>query len=240
MLDGAERRVSAIPQPSDIAAEPLAGVAEGAPSVHSLRVACSDAPVLTRIALDAPDLIIHLARRRLRAGRSPTGDLGMAVTCRARLALVEACRRMARPPVFVSRLRSRSFSCADNGHDHRGYAPAPRPPNGTPKADMASCWCRRGPGAASSAGAPCAFPPSHPPRRAQPRGMISAPAASCANSPRGAARTRCPWAATCGCISPRPDKAARLHAAEKAWTRPHSGRHTADAPGIQTVTCPVR
>jgi len=131
MLDGAERRVSAI-LAVDIAAEPLARLAEGRARVHPLPGGLLDAPVLTRIASDAPDLIIHLAA--VVSGQAEADwDLGMAVNLQGTLALVEACRRMARPPVFVFSSSVAVFSCADNDTITEDTLPAPRSSYGTQK-----------------------------------------------------------------------------------------------------------
>jgi nucleoside-diphosphate-sugar epimerase len=131
MLDGVERRVSAI-LAVDIAAEPLAQLAEGRARVHPLPGGLLDAPVLTRIASDAPDLIIHLAA--VVSGQAEADwDLGMAVNLQGTLALIEACRRMARPPVFVFSSSVAVFSCADNDTITEDTLPAPRSSYGTQK-----------------------------------------------------------------------------------------------------------
>lgn len=131
MLDGAERRVSAI-LAVDIAAEPLAALAAGRRRVHPLHGGLADAAVLTRIASDAPDLIIHLAA--VVSGQAEADwDLGMAVNLQGTLALIEACRRMARGPVFIFSSSVAVFSCAANDTITEDTLPAPRSSYGTQK-----------------------------------------------------------------------------------------------------------
>jgi nucleoside-diphosphate-sugar epimerase len=130
-LNGVERRVSAI-LAVDIAAEPLAELAQGRSRVHPVAGGLLDAPVLTRIASDAPDLIIHLAA--VVSGQAEADwDLGMSVNLQGTLALIEACRRMARPPVFIFSSSVAVFSCADNDTITEDTLPAPRSSYGTQK-----------------------------------------------------------------------------------------------------------
>ena len=130
-LDGVERRVSAI-LAVDIAAEPLAGLAAACRRVHPLHGALGDAAVLTRIASDAPDLVIHLAA--VVSGQAEADwDLGMDVNLQGTIALIEACRRMGRPPVFVFSSSVAVFSCAANDTITEDELPAPRSSYGTQK-----------------------------------------------------------------------------------------------------------
>jgi D-erythronate 2-dehydrogenase len=130
-LDGAERRVAAI-LAVDVAAEPLAALAAGCRRVHPLSGALGDSEVLSRIALDAPDLVVHLAA--IVSGQAEADwDLGMAVNLQGTLALIEACRRMPRPPVFVFSSSVAVFSCADNDTITEDTLPAPRSSYGTQK-----------------------------------------------------------------------------------------------------------
>jgi nucleoside-diphosphate-sugar epimerase len=130
-LDGAERRVSAI-LALDIAAEPLADLAADCRRVHPLHGALGDAAVLTRIASDAPDLVIHLAA--VVSGQAEADwALGMDVNLQGTIALIEACRRMARPPVFLFSSSVAVFSCADNDTITEDTLPAPRSSYGTQK-----------------------------------------------------------------------------------------------------------
>ena len=229
MLDGAERRVSAI------LASRHRGRAAGpagrgrAPAVHPLPGGLLDAPVLTRIASDAPDLIIHLAAVGLGAGRGRLGSLAWPSTCRARFALVEACRRMARPPVFVSRLRSRSFPAPTTTRSPRSTLPAPRSSYGTQKAVMGELlvWSRPRPGAASIRGRALRFPTISIRPGAPNRAASSFASGIAARGPlRGACPPRCPWAATCGAASRLARQGARLHAAGLALDQAALGADT--------------
>lgn len=131
MLDGQARRVSAI-LAVDIAAEPLADLAAACRRVHPLHGGLGDAAVLTRIVSDAPDLVIHLAA--VVSGQAEADwDLGMSVNLQGTLALIEACRRMARPPVFVFSSSVAVFSCAANDTIPEDALPAPRSSYGTQK-----------------------------------------------------------------------------------------------------------
>src|SRR6056297_2467509 len=131
ILDGTERRVSAI-LALDIAAEPLDALAADCRRVHPLHGGLGDAAILTRIASDAPDLVIHLAA--VVSGQAEADwDLGMAVNLQGTLALMETCRRMARPPVFIFSSSVAVFSCADNDTITEDPLPAPRSSYGTQK-----------------------------------------------------------------------------------------------------------
>lgn len=130
-LDGEERRVSAI-LAVDIAAEPLAALAADCRRVHPLHGGLSDGAVLTRIASDAPDLIIHLAA--VVSGEAEDDwDLGIAVNLHGTIALIAACARMGRPPVFIFSSSVAVFSCADNETITEDTLPAPRSSYGTQK-----------------------------------------------------------------------------------------------------------
>jgi nucleoside-diphosphate-sugar epimerase len=130
-LDGEDRRVASI-LAMDIAAEPLATLADGRPRVQPLHGGLGDADMLERIVGDAPDLIIHLAA--VVSGQAEADwDLGMAVNLQGTLALIEACRRMARPPVFIFSSSVAVFSCADNDTITEETLPAPRSSYGTQK-----------------------------------------------------------------------------------------------------------
>jgi len=131
MLDGVERRVSAI-LAVDIAAEPLADLAQSCRRVHPLHGGLDDGAVLNRIASDAPDLIIHLAA--VVSGQAEADwDLGLHVNLQGTLALIEACRRMSRAPVFVFSSSVAVFSCTDNDTITEDTLPAPRSSYGTQK-----------------------------------------------------------------------------------------------------------
>ena len=131
LLDGVERHISAI-LAIDIAEAPLATLAATQRRVHALPGTLDDPAVLARIASDAPDLIIHLAA--VVSGQAEADwDLGMAVNLRGTLALIEACRRMARPPVVIFASSVAVFSCADNDTITEDTLPAPRSSYGTQK-----------------------------------------------------------------------------------------------------------
>lgn len=131
LLDGAERRVSAI-LAMDIAADPLAALAASGRRIHPLQGGLDDAEVLSRIASDAPDLVIHLAA--VVSGQAEADwDLGWAVNLQGTRALIEACRRMPRPPVFLFSSSVAVFSCAANDTITEDTLAAPRSSYGTQK-----------------------------------------------------------------------------------------------------------
>ena len=131
VLDGTPRRIAAI-LATDIAAGPLADLAAGGRRIHALPGALDDPAVLARIRDDAPDLVIHLAA--VVSGQAEADfDLGMAVNLHGTLALLEACRRMGRPPVFIFSSSVAVFSCADNDTITEDTLPAPRSSYGTQK-----------------------------------------------------------------------------------------------------------
>ena len=130
-LDGAERRIAAI-LALDIAAAPLAALAAEHRRIHPLPGRLDDPATLARIAADAPDLIIHLAA--VVSGQAEADwDLGMAVNLHGTLALIEACRRMGRPPVVVFASSVAVFSCTGNDTITEDTLPAPRSSYGTQK-----------------------------------------------------------------------------------------------------------
>ncbi len=130
-LDGTERRIAAI-LATDIAEAPLHALAATHRRIHALPGTLDDPAVLNRIVADAPDLIIHLAA--VVSGQAEADwDLGMAVNLRGTLALIEACRRMGRPPVVVFASSVAVFSCADNDTITEDTLPAPRSSYGTQK-----------------------------------------------------------------------------------------------------------
>jgi len=131
LLDGRERRIAAI-LAIDTAAGPLATLAAGHRRIHALPGTLTDPAILARITQDAPDLIIHLAA--VVSGQAEADwDLGMSVNLTGTLALVEACRRMARPPVVVFASSVAVFACAGNGTIDEDTLPAPRSSYGTQK-----------------------------------------------------------------------------------------------------------
>lgn len=130
-LDGHDRRIAAI-LAIDIAAEPLAALTAGHRRVHALPGTLTDPAVLARIVSDAPDLIIHLAA--VVSGQAEADwNLGLSVNLTGTLALVEACRRMARPPVVVFASSVAVFACPGNDTITEDTLPAPRSSYGTQK-----------------------------------------------------------------------------------------------------------
>ena len=131
LLDGAERRVAAI-LAIDIAEAPLREMAANGRRVHALPGGLDAPEVLARLVQDAPDLVIHLAA--VVSGQAEADfDLGMAVNLRGTLALIEVCRRMARPPVFVFSSSVAVFSCPGNATISEDTLPAPMSSYGTQK-----------------------------------------------------------------------------------------------------------
>lgn len=131
LLDGHERRIAAI-LAIDIAEAPLMALAAGSRRVHPMPGGLDNPAVMARIVADAPDLIIHLAA--VVSGQAEADwDLGMSVNLTGTLALIEACRQMARPPVFIFASSVAVFSCADNETIREDTLPAPRSSYGTQK-----------------------------------------------------------------------------------------------------------
>lgn len=131
VLNGTERRISAI-LVTDIAEAPLNALAAGHRRVHALPGMLSSPDVLDRIAADAPDLVIHLAA--VVSGQAEADfDLGMAVNLQSTIDLINACRRMPKPPVFLFSSSVAVFSCAANDTLTEDTLPAPRSSYGTQK-----------------------------------------------------------------------------------------------------------
>ena len=131
VLNGTERRISAI-LAADIAEGPLNALAAAHHRVHALPGTLSSQDVLDRIAEDSPDLVIHLAA--VVSGQAETDfDLGMAVNLQSTIDLINACRRMAKPPVFLFSSSVAVFSCAANDTISEDTLPAPRSSYGTQK-----------------------------------------------------------------------------------------------------------
>jgi nucleoside-diphosphate-sugar epimerase len=131
VLNGTERRISAI-LATDIAEGPLNALAAGHHRVHALPGTLSSPDVLARIAEDAPDLVIHLAA--VVSGQAEADfDLGMSVNLQSTIDLIDACRRMPKPPVFLFSSSVAVFSCAANDTISEDTLPAPRSSYGTQK-----------------------------------------------------------------------------------------------------------
>jgi nucleoside-diphosphate-sugar epimerase len=130
-LDGVERRIAAI-LATDIAEAPLADLAARHRRVHALPGTLSSAPILQRIVDDAPDLVIHLAA--VVSGQAEADyDLGMAVNLQSTIDLIDACRQVSKPPVFLFSSSVAVFSCAANDTIPEDRLPAPRSSYGTQK-----------------------------------------------------------------------------------------------------------
>jgi len=131
LLNGVERRIAAI-LVSDIADQPLQALAARHHRVHAIAGALSSNDVLSRIAEDSPDLVIHLAA--VVSGQAEADyDLGMAVNLQSTIDLIDACRKMAKPPVFLFSSSVAVFSCAANDTISEDTPPAPRSSYGTQK-----------------------------------------------------------------------------------------------------------
>ncbi len=131
LLNGTERRIAAI-LATDIAEAPLNDLAARHHRVHAMPGALSSTSILDRITEDAPDLVIHLAA--VVSGQAEADyDLGMAVNLQSTIDLINACRGMAKPPVFLFSSSVAVFSCAANDTIAEDTLPAPRSSYGTQK-----------------------------------------------------------------------------------------------------------
>jgi nucleoside-diphosphate-sugar epimerase len=131
LLDGTTQKVSEI-LATDIAEAPLADLAARHRRVHPLPGSLSAPQVLDRIAKDAPDLVIHLAA--VVSGQAEADyDLGMSVNLQSTIDLINACRLMPKPPVFLFSSSVAVFSCAANDTISEDRLPAPRSSYGTQK-----------------------------------------------------------------------------------------------------------
>jgi nucleoside-diphosphate-sugar epimerase len=131
MLNGVERRIAAI-LATDMAQAPLHDLAARHRRVHALPGTLRAPEVLERIVSDAPELVIHLAA--VVSGQAEADyDLGMDVNLRATMDLIDACRQMPKPPVFLFSSSVAVFSCAANDTISQDTLPAPRSSYGTQK-----------------------------------------------------------------------------------------------------------
>lgn len=129
VLDGQERPITSI-LATDLSAAPLQALA--GPRVEILPGALDDPAVLARIGAEAPDLVVHLAA--VVSGQAEADfDLGMAVNLHGTIALIDACRAMPAPPVFLFSSSVAVFSCAANDTIGDDTLPAPRSSYGTQK-----------------------------------------------------------------------------------------------------------
>lgn len=130
-VDGVDRRIAAI-LATDIAEAPLDKLAAGHRRIHAFAGSLSSPTVLARITEDAPDLVIHLAA--VVSGQAEADyDLGMAVNLQSTIDLINACRQMPKPPVFLFSSSVAVFSCAANDTITEETLPAPRSSYGTQK-----------------------------------------------------------------------------------------------------------
>ncbi|MGR3496034.1 D-erythronate dehydrogenase [Citreimonas sp.] len=131
IVDGRERRIAAIIA-TDIAEAPLTALADAHPRVHAVPGALDDPAVLDRIREDAPELVVHLAA--VVSGQAEQDyDLGMRVNLQATIALIDACRAMPVPPVFLFSSSVAVLSCAHNDTISEDTLPAPLSSYGTQK-----------------------------------------------------------------------------------------------------------
>jgi nucleoside-diphosphate-sugar epimerase len=131
IVDGQERRIAAI-LATDIAEAPLRDLAQSCRRVHAVPGPLDGPAILARIVEDAPELVIHLAG--VVSGQAEEDyALGMAVNLQSTIALIDACRSLRKPPVFVFSSSVAVFSCADNDTISEATLPAPLSSYGTQK-----------------------------------------------------------------------------------------------------------
>lgn len=131
LANGREERVSRI-LACDLAAEPLARLAEAHDSVRPLPGPLDAEDTLAAIAEEAPGLVVHLAAVVSSAAEADF-TLGMQVNLGATLALIETLRRLPEPPVFIFASSVAVFSCADNETISDATPPQPRSSYGAQK-----------------------------------------------------------------------------------------------------------
>ena len=117
---------------ADIDAAALEKMARGHSDTEILPGPVASADTLGWVRDAAPDLVIHLAGAVSGACEADY-DLGMRDNVQAMMALIDACRGMARPPVMIFSSSVAVFSCADNETLHEATLPAPRSSYGTQK-----------------------------------------------------------------------------------------------------------
>lgn len=131
LLNGVERRIAAI-LATDIAEVALNDLAAHHRRVYPVPGELSSPQVLERITQDQPDLVIHLAA--VVSGQAEADyDLGMEVNLRSTMDLINACRQMPKPPVFLFSSSVAVFSCVANDTISEDTLPAPRSSYGTQK-----------------------------------------------------------------------------------------------------------
>jgi len=131
LLNGVERRIAAI-LATDIAEVALNDLAAHHRRVYPVPGELSSPQVLERITQDQPDLVIHLAA--VVSGQAEADyDLGMEVNLRSTMDLINACRQMPKPPVFLFSSSVAVFSCVANDTISEDMLPAPRSSYGTQK-----------------------------------------------------------------------------------------------------------
>ena len=130
-IDGAEAPLSELAL-ADLDADALEMMARGRPDTTVLPGPVASADTLGWIRAHEPELIIHLAGAVSGACEADY-DLGMRDNVHAMIALIDACRAMARPPVMIFSSSVAVFSCADHETLHETTLPAPRSSYGTQK-----------------------------------------------------------------------------------------------------------
>lgn len=131
IVDGQERRISAI-LATDIAEAALSDLAQSCRRVHAVPGPLDSPAILARMVEDAPELVIHLAG--VVSGQAEEDyALGMTVNLQSTIALIDACRSLRKPPVFVFSSSVAVFSCADNDTISEDSLPAPLSSYGTQK-----------------------------------------------------------------------------------------------------------
>ena len=131
LANGREERVSRI-LACDLAAEPLARLAEAHDSLRPLPGPLDAEDTLAAIAEEAPGLVVHLAAVVSSAAEADF-TLGMQVNLGATLALIETLRRLPEPPVFLFASSVAVFSCAANETISDATPPQPRSSYGAQK-----------------------------------------------------------------------------------------------------------
>ncbi|MBE0454249.1 MAG: NAD-dependent epimerase/dehydratase family protein [Roseovarius sp.] len=131
VVDGQPGQIASIIA-TDIAAGPLADLSARHDQVCAIPGSLDDPDVLARIRENAPDVIVHLAA--VVSGLAEQDfDLGMRVNVHSTIALIDACRAMSHPPVFLFSSSVAVFSCPGNDTISETTLPAPMSSYGTQK-----------------------------------------------------------------------------------------------------------
>lgn len=111
-IDGSKEPIDRI-LAVDVAQEPLSALAKRYACVESVCGNLGDESTLSAIQAAAPGLVIHLAAVVSSAAEADF-DLGMRVNLDGTVALVNVCRAMPSPPVFIFSSSVAVLSCKDN------------------------------------------------------------------------------------------------------------------------------